>query len=357
MLVTRALSMLVLAVTVWLLPTPAGAHPMPFTYLDVRLDGTSAEIAVVAHLFDVAHDLGATDIGELMSADALAARAPAIAALMTGRLRVGGAAVALDRAELLAERQSIRLRGQLSVVAGALAIEAHFFPYDPAHQTFVNVYERNTLTLQAMLDGSKRELVYFPGSRQGAAAVMRRFMPDGARHVAVGSEHWLLLLGLVLLGLTRTQFLKFALAFLAADALTTSLLVLDLAHPAARLTDPALALAVVYVGADNLMVRGGRDVRPWIALAFGVLHGFWFGGGLALMDLPRAAMTWSLLAFQLGALMTALAGLGALAAGLALAHQRVPSLRVHLVTIGSAIVIAGGTALFVQRVFFPAGFL
>ena len=39
---------------------------------------------------------------------------------------------------------------------------------------------------------------------------------------------------------------------------------------------PAIALSIVYVGADNLTVRGGRDVRAWIAFAFGLIHGFGF---------------------------------------------------------------------------------
>ena len=29
---------------------------------------------------------------------------------------------------------------------------------------------------------------------------------------------------------------------------------------------PAIALSIVYAGADNLLVRGGRDMRAWIAL-------------------------------------------------------------------------------------------
>jgi hypothetical protein len=48
------------------------------------------------------------------------------------------------------------------------------------------------------------------------------------------------------------------------------------------------------------MVRGGRDMRVWIATAFGLIHGFWFANGLREMDLPARAFRWSLASFDLG---------------------------------------------------------
>ena len=37
--------------------TPAAAHPVPFSYLDVHVRSGAVEISLVAHIFDVAHDL------------------------------------------------------------------------------------------------------------------------------------------------------------------------------------------------------------------------------------------------------------------------------------------------------------
>jgi ubiquinone/menaquinone biosynthesis C-methylase UbiE len=61
--------------------------------------------------------------------------------------------------------------------------------------------------------------------------------------------------------------------------------------------EPAIALSIIYVGADNLMVHGGRDVRAWIAFAFGLIHGFGFANVLRDMDLPSRALGWSLFSF------------------------------------------------------------
>ena len=75
---------------------------------------------------------------------------------------------------------------------------------------------------------------------------------------------------------------------------------LRLVTPPPWLVEPAIALSIVYVGADNLTVRGGRDVRAWIAFAFGLIHGFGFANVLREMELPARALGWSLLSFNLG---------------------------------------------------------
>ena len=59
-------------------------------------------------------------------------------------------------------------------------------------------------------------------------------------------------------------------------------------------------MSIVYVGADNLLARGGRDVRAWIAFAFGFIHGFGFANVLREMDLPARALGWSLFSFNVG---------------------------------------------------------
>ena len=82
-------------------------------------------------------------------------------------------------------------------------------------------------------------------------------------------------------------------AFTVAHSITLSLAALNLVSPPARLIEPAIALSIVYVGADNLLVRDGRDVRAWIAFAFGFIHGFGFANVLREMDLPTRALGWS----------------------------------------------------------------
>ena len=111
----------------------------------------------------------------------------------------------------------------------------------------------------------------------------------------------------------------------------------------------------MYVGADNLMVRGGRDVRGWIAFAFGFIHGFGFANVLREMDLPARALGWSLFSFNLGVEIGQLLVVVAVASALALLRRRSEAAGQRLAFAGSIVVIAAGTFWFIQRVFFPGG--
>src|SRR5262245_43610915 len=46
-----------LLLAVVLLARPAWTHPVPFSYLDVRLSPSSLDVSLTVHIFDLAHDL------------------------------------------------------------------------------------------------------------------------------------------------------------------------------------------------------------------------------------------------------------------------------------------------------------
>jgi hypothetical protein len=343
-------------------PVPALAHPAPFTFLDVHLSAQSADLTLVAHVFDVAHDLDIDPPDRLLDAAFLAARRDIVIALLTPRLRLtpgGDAAVSPTWSEVTPppQRQSIQLRGRLPMngVPATLAIDALMFPYDPVHQTFVNVYEGDRLMLQAILDQTKTRLDYFSGTPRGTTAVLRRFTLDGFRHMLLKPEHLLFLAGLLLLGGSLSRLAIIVSAFTAGQLAAVVVALAAGLSPPARILEPAIALSLVYLGADNLMVRGGRDVRVWIALGAGAIHGLWFATELRGFDLSSEASRWSLVAFNAGIEMAQL--LGAATAGVVLGRlwTRQQTLGRRVASIGSVVVIAAGAIWFVQRVFFPGG--
>jgi len=341
---------------------PASAHPVPFSYLDVHLQPGSVELLIVVHMFDAGHDLQVDPADRLLDPQFLATKQDAIVALLAPRIHLAGDGIPLvpvswSAAEPLPDRQSVRLRAQYEVkgTPGTYTVDTRMFPYDTAHQTFVNVYEGDMLTLQAILDIAKTRLDYYSGSRQGVVAVARRFIPAGLRHVWLGPDHLLFLLGVLLLGGTMRQLVLLTAGFAAGNAIAFALILLSLLRPAPRLIEPAIALSIVYVGADNLMVRGGRDMRVWIAAAFGLIHGFWFANGLREMDLPASAFRWSLTSFDIGVEVAQILTILTVGAAVAALRHRFPEAGRRLVAAGSAAVIAAGIYLFVQRVFFPGG--
>src|SRR4029434_2297062 len=64
----------------------ADAHPVPFTYLDVRVDRTALDVSLVAHVIDVAHDLKIEPPERLFDPDVLKANHAAISQLLGTRL-------------------------------------------------------------------------------------------------------------------------------------------------------------------------------------------------------------------------------------------------------------------------------
>ncbi len=352
--------LLIAAMIGLLAAVPASAHPVPFSYLDVRVEPSAIDASLVVHVFDAAHDLDVAPVERLLDPAIAAAHAAALADLVARRLTVlaDGRPLRLDwgSVEVLADRQSLRLHARAPVdrPVGRLAVRGTMFPYDPAHQTFVNVYEGEALT-QAILDRGQDAFEYFGGSRQGVLAVVGRFLPAGIQHILIGPDHLLFLVGLLLLGGSMRRLALIVTVFTVAHSLTLSLAALNIVSPPARVIEPAIALSIVYVGADNLLMKQGRDVRVWIAFAFGFIHGFGFASVLREMDLPARALGWSLFSFNLGVEIGQLVVVAVVATALAALRARSEIAGRRLAFAGSIVVIAAGTFWFVQRVLFPGG--
>ena len=106
-------------------------------------------------------------------------------------------------------------------------------------------------------------------------------------------------------------------------------------------------------GTDNLVRGNGRDLRAWVALVFGLVHGFGFANVLREFGLPREALGWSLFSFNAGVEVGQLAVVLVVASGLAAIRRWRSEWGYRVARAGSVVVIAAGTYWFVQRVFFP----
>jgi hydrogenase/urease accessory protein HupE len=339
----------------------ANAHPMPFSYVDIRSGPTAVELTVVVHVFDAAHDLDVTPPERFLDPSVAAAYAEALRTRLARRLELAADGRILvgqwTGPEVVKEQSSLRFRVEYRVSAppGRVRFAARLFPYDLAHQTFVNVYEGGALRTQAILDYERAEVEFFANGRQGAVAVMRKFVPAGIHHILVGPDHLLFLVGLLLLGGTIRRLLVVVTSFTIAHSVTLSLAALNIVTPPARVIEPAIALSIVYVGADNLLARGGRDFRPFIALTFGFIHGFGFANVLREMRLPPGALGWSLFSFNLGVEIGQLLVVLAVAWAFSTLRSRSEAAGRRLALAGSVVVMAAGAFWFIQRVFFASG--
>lgn len=341
------------------LAAPLCAHPAPYSYLDLRLRAGQLEGTLTVHVLDLAHDLQVTPPEALLDATQVEAQRAALLTLLRARLTLVADGRALDFAlaqlEPLPDRQALALHLRFPATAswGQLSLRCALFPYDPQHQTFLNIYEADALTQQEIFDKYRTTFDYFTGTRQGVLAVVQKFLASGIYHIFIGPDHILFLVGLLLLGGSLRRLLLIVTAFTMAHSITLTLAALDIANPPARWIEPAIALSIIYVGIDNLMVgKTGRDVRAWIAFGFGLIHGFGFANVLREFGLPRQALGWSLFSFNVGVEIGQVCIVVVVATLLAVLRKRNPAMNQRIVTLGSAVVILAGSYWFIQRVFF-----
>jgi hypothetical protein len=347
----------VLAIGVLAAARGAEAHPAPFSFLDLFIGESSTEGVLVLHVVDVAYELGIEPADLLLDPVEAARFGDRVIALITPRLRIGADTVLPLEwlgMEPAVDRHGVLLRFRIPVARpGAVRILPRMFPYDPAHQTFVNIYEDGDLRRQLIYSAGADEQVYYTGSTQGVLAVLQAFIPIGVHHILIGPDHILFLVGLLLLGGSGMALVRIVTAFTLGHSLTLSLAALALLTPPATIIEPAIALSIIFVGADNLTRGLGRDVRAWVALAFGLVHGFGFANVLREFGLPREALGWSLFSFNIGVEIGQLVIVLVVAGVLTAIRRRslVAAGRVELA--GSVVVIAAGTYWFVERVFVP----
>lgn len=163
-----------------------------------------------------------------------------------------------------------------------------------------------------MPDGRKSTTIIHPSqswfemvASQSRWAVAGAFIVQGVRHICLGADHLLFLLGLLLIVKNRWVLLKTVTAFTVAHSVTLAIATLGYANAPVIPLNAAIALSILFLGPEIVRVWRGETSftirHPWVvAFAFGLLHGFGFAGALTSAGLPRAELPLALLTFNLG---------------------------------------------------------
>ena len=341
-----------------ILPFAAQAHPAPFSYLDLHITDQQIEGSLTVHAIDLAHELQLDEPATLLDQRVLDAQYPAIQQVLGPRLRIGSPDLPAPQWQAIAPVEgddAVRLTFTIPAAAPpALAVEAPLFPYDRAHQTFINVYEAGTLSQQWILSDGDWQRTHYAGTTAGMLAVLGTFIPSGVHHIVIGPDHVLFIVALVLLGGTWRRLALIVTAFTLGHSVTLSLAALNIVMLPASVIEPLIALSIVVVAADNLLrlrsEQPGTDLRAGMALAFGLIHGFGFAYVLQQFGLPQGQLAASLLAFNVGVEIGQLAIVLVVAGLLAQVRRRRPAAARQIATIGSLAVGLAGAYWFVDRV-------
>jgi HupE / UreJ protein len=136
-------------------------------------------------------------------------------------------------------------------------------------------------------------------------AVIRGYIIHGIRHISLGADHLLFLLGLLLIVENRWMLVKTVSSFTVAHSITLALATLGYASAPVVPLNAAIALSILFLGPEIVRVWHGETSftirHPWVvAFAFGLLHGFGFASALTSAGLPHAELPLALLSFNIG---------------------------------------------------------
>jgi len=344
---------------------PAQAHDTPFSYADLRLSDAGIEMKLEAPAADFAHYLPKIEPKTLLTAaGATANQAAMFAQIQKGfRLKADGQELTGSVQSVVPEVENrldyvrFQLRYEWKEKPETLGIGAHFFPYDPRHKTYVNIYEGERLAKQLIFEGQTQTAEFVIGSGQSTLQVIRQFTAEGIHHIFIGPDHILFIIALLLLGGSLGQLLKIVTAFTVAHSITLGLATFDLLSPPSRLIESTIALSIVCVGVHDLLHRNDtpdtkrRDYRMAFAFCFGLIHGFGFASVLKELELPRQALGWSLFSFNVGVELGQMCIVLLVSPLLALLQQKNEKFARNVVTVAALVVIAAGGFWFVQRLF------
>jgi HupE / UreJ protein len=148
-----------------------------------------------------------------------------------------------------------------------------------------------------------------------AGAVVRGATPDalpwprqlalylrlGFRHIVPeGADHILFVLGLFFLGLTWRKLLSQTTVFTVAHATTLFLSTYGVFSLPSRYVEPAIALSIAYIAAENVFKPKLGPGRLAVVFGFGLVHGLGFASSLSEVPFPRKDFLVALLGFNFG---------------------------------------------------------
>ncbi len=352
-------------------PVLSSAHPTPFSNININVTETGTDVAVIAYAFDFSAQLGLASEAQAVDRAVVGDRHEKIAAFVLERLEIAVDGTALPGTPVgvawsggpsapAATGQAATVGLQYPGTSGrTIRVTARFFPYDPLHESFLSVRRNGTLVGEAILTLQQPSAELSLEGRQSRVDVIKRFTRSGIEHIAIGPDHVLFLIGLLLLGGSFWQLVRIVTAFTIAHSVTLTLAALDMVSLPPRLIEPLIALSICVIAVHNL-IRGvpdspsdaRKDHRIWIAFGFGLIHGFGFANVLRELALPRAALGWSLFSFNLGVEIGQLLIVVVVAWLMAAVARRGAILHRRLVLLGSLAVLWAGFFWFVQRLFF-----
>jgi len=294
-------------------PATASAHLGSTKYIRVERTAEGAHLAVAVDAVDCSVELG---LGEDVDERALMGRARDIQRWLAEGIVIesGGhpcrATAGLPRIAPRDGRPFVEIEiGHACVppIEEVWLADSTVFDTDGQHEAFVRVLWSGDESARILRRGRQRVALGEPPS---TGALVLLFLREGVTHLATGYDHVLFLLslilaaGLVAVAQGRRRALRdvaiVVTAFTIGHSVTLFGAALGVVVLPSRVVETAIAASILIVAGVNLVKPEARRGMPWLAFAFGLVHGFGFSAVLAEQGLPRGQQVLALLSFNVG---------------------------------------------------------
>jgi hydrogenase/urease accessory protein HupE len=361
--IARAVAAL-LAAALLVLSVRAEGHPIGLSKGEYRagVDGLTVELTLARpEASGAVAGLDADDDGAI-DEEELAGAARALEPMFVGSLRVergGEPCTGRMTDRLLTEQDGLRMliTYRCPASAGSLAVSLDFIDslsHGHRHAAHIvsgalgrdEVFAKGRLSFEVpppsptTTDSIEKET--FP------AVSSLPFLRMGFEHILVGVDHLVFLVALILVGGRLRATALVVTAFTVAHSLTLALSVLGVFALSSRLVEPAIALSVAYVGAENLFIKE-IDKRWRLTFFFGLVHGCAFASALSEVAIPRSNIAGALFMFNAGVELGQIA-IMALLLPVVFALRRIDGFARRVVPALSLLIVLVGLGWFVERV-------
>ena len=330
----------------------ARAHMGSTKYLFVERTESGAVVLVDVDVVDAAYEIGLDDGA---SESVVVAQSTKVVRWLERLINVRATEGAcLGRAEpaTMRDRDARRyfsVRMTFTCPAGATRLvlrDDAVFDDDPQHEAIVRLAASNGPTA-TVLRATSRELILDNGTRS-LWDVVGTFILEGALHLITGYDHLLFLLSLLLVSgehaardgkkkaLREVAFV--VTGFTIGHSVTLIAAALDVIVLPSQLVETAIAASILFVALWNLYRPESRRVLPYLAVGFGLIHGFGFSSVLRQLVLPSSGRVTALLAFNVGIELAQLLAVALVIGPLAWAASKPEFYRKWVVRGGSVVI-------------------
>jgi hydrogenase/urease accessory protein HupE len=334
----------------------AMGHEEPTSFIDLKVTQDFITATLTASTVDLAHDLEKAEPQMLLQPKSLEKHKALLAQTILSRFQIVVNEIPLQATlksiTAIPEKQDVRMEFlyDRSNLLDQFYVKCKLFPYDTRHRTYLNVYRGEHLKRQAVFENEVVTANFILSEHQSKLTVIREFIREGIHHIFIGPDHILFVIGLLLLGGSMVKLLQIVTAFTLAHSITLGLATFHLLNPPVSLIEPIIALSIVVVGIHAFMGGKHKDPRLLFAFGFGLIHGFGFANVLQEMELPQAALGWSLVSFNIGVELGQACIILAIAPLLALLRNFSPMLARHTIHFAALTVTTAGAFWFFQRI-------